>query len=118
MSSYRCQYHTNRIDCINANIVGMIDETIKWKETLLFESSVFKSSAGEVIFADGAGDGAGAFQSMPFPSEQQEPFNIFRVLTALDGKVLAVTVDQSTFSKTCPEPALFEYQESQVIVNP
>ena len=27
----------------------------------------------------------------------------------LDGKVLAVTVDQSTFSKTCPEPELFEY---------
>ena len=94
----------------------MIDETIKWKETLLFESSVFKSSAGEVIFADGAGDGAGAFQSMPFPSEQQEPFNLFRVLTALDGKVLAVTVDQSTFSKSCPVTDKLEYQESQVFV--
>ena len=76
----------------------MIDETIKWKETLLFESSVFKSSAGEVIFADGAGDGAGAFQSMPFPSEQQEPFNKFRVEIPSDGNVLAVTVDQVTFS--------------------
>ena len=99
----------------------MIDETIKWKETLLFESSVFKSTsggdgagAGEVIFADGAGDGAGAFQSMPFPSEQQEPFNIFRVPTALGGKVLTFTFPQVTFSKTCPEPDKNEYQESQV----
>ena len=55
---------------------------------------------------------------MPFPSEQQEPFNEFNVLTAPpEGKVLAFTFPQFTFSKTPILNIFFKLQPEIFPVN-